>query len=112
MKRILTTLGCLLLFAGCAHVPETQISIPTPNGAWMLKSPKDNTWSNVVVTAKPDGSFSMQIGTVTSKNDADVIAAVAAQNAAMADKAMTLGTTVIQAGAAAVAKGAAAGIAP
>ena len=89
-----------------ASVPQTEISIPTPNGAWRLNSPKDTVWSNVVVSAKPDGSFHMSIGTVTSKNDADVIAAVAAANAGMANSAMALGGKALDAAVSAATKAA------
>lgn len=88
----------LLALPGCATVPQTQIRIPTKLGIASIDSPKETGWTNVVIEFKADGTMKFSIGAVAAHNDANVIAAVAAANAAMADKALQLGEKAIELG--------------
>lgn len=115
MKRLslLAVLAALPLFSGCATVPSTQITLPTPNGAFKLNSPKENNWKNVKASFNPaTGEVKFEAESITSANSADVIAAVAAANASMANSVIAGGVKAIELGAAAAVKGASGGIAP
>jgi hypothetical protein len=84
MKQTIALLA--LLLTGCATVPSTHISLPTKAGLFQIDSPKETSWTNVVLEVSPDGTVKAHIGAVSAHNDASVIATVAAANAQMADK--------------------------
>jgi len=86
MKLKLAILALSLLVSGCASVPQTELKLPTELGVFEFNSPKQIYASNVVVRTTGKGQLDVQIGTITSRNDADVIATVAAANAEMAEK--------------------------
>jgi hypothetical protein len=65
-------------------VPSTEFSVNPQTGNVIVKSPKEIGISNLVATL-PNG-VSVQLQGYQSHNSPDVIAAVAAANALMADK--------------------------
>ena len=81
-----TLLITLLALTGCASVPQTELKLPTPLGKLEFISPKQIYASNVVVRTTGQGHLEVLIGTIVSRNDADVIGTLAAGNAAMAEK--------------------------
>ena len=103
MKRLALAIGAavaVLFGAGCAQVPATKFTIAPKTGTLSLDSPKDIAFTNLTSSMNPDGSFNISIGSYSSKNSPDVIAAVAAENAAMAatfaDLVKTLGPMLIK----------------
>lgn len=73
-----------MLVTGCATVPSTKFSIDPNTGVVTLDSPKNVSFNNLDATLA--GGNHIVIQGYSSTNAPDVIAAVAAANAAMADR--------------------------
>lgn len=85
----------LLLLTGCTMVPATKVSFNPVTHALTIKSPKDIAISNLVATIGTNGTASITIGSYSSYNNAEVIAAVAAQNAQTLKAAADIGGQII-----------------
>lgn len=106
VMKVLLFLVVALAVCGCAHVPATTFSLNPKTGAVTIASPKEIDMQNVIVSVEGQ-RVNVNIGHYSSKNSPDVIAAVAAQNAATAQSAIALSQMAIQAGLSAAAKAAA-----
>ena len=80
MKKNLLALT-LVIMAGCASVPATKIAFNPVSKQLTIQSPKDVELSNLVATINTAGECKIEVGTYVSKNNAEVLAAVAAGNA-------------------------------
>lgn len=89
----------LLALTGCTMVPATKVSFNPLTHELSIRSPKDITITNLVAMVNTNGTASITIGAYSSYNNAEVIAAVAAQNAAMLKAAADIGGQVIGAAA-------------
>lgn len=91
----LTLALALLACAGCTVVPATRVSFNPVTHELVIRSPKDISITNLVATISTNGTASITIGSYSSYNNAEVIAAVAAQNAATLKAAADIGGQVI-----------------
>lgn len=80
---------------GCTVVPATRVSFNPVTHELVIRSPKDIAISNLVATIATNGAASITIGTYSSHNNAEVIAAVAAQNAQTLKAAADIGGQII-----------------
>lgn len=102
-KTNLLLIGALLVVGcvGCASVPKTRISFNPVTKEIVIQSPKDVELTNLSATINKDGGALILVGTYTSKNNAEVINAVATQNAntwkAISDLTSKLADTAITA---------------
>lgn len=76
------------------HVPATRVSFNPRTHELTVRSPKDVELTNLVATVNSNGT-AISIGRYSSRNNAEVIGAVAAQNAATLKAVAELGGQVI-----------------
>lgn len=110
MKTKLAVALIGLLLVGCATVPSTKVAINPNTGVVILDSPKEITISNLTAHL-PNGTEVLLSG-YSSKNSPEVLATVAAANAAMADKLLQLTDKLIQLGKEGAIKAGSGGLAP
>lgn len=100
MQKTLTAIAASLLLTACVgpggNVPATKLAINPQTGEFTYDSPKQFYASNLVVNFRGQESFKADV--LRSENSPDVIAAVAAANAQMADKLLQLADKLIQLG--------------
>jgi hypothetical protein len=104
MKTFLSlSLSLLLLcLSGCATVPQTVFTVDPKTGQVHVTSPKEIDLEGLKANVLPGGGFVLEIRRYRSHNSADVIASVAAANAAMAEKLSAMSERLVQSGAKAV----------
>lgn len=96
MKPAAIALALLaLLAAGCVSVPRTEVAFDPKTRSLTIRSPKDIAISNLTVTAGDGGAFTLTMGSYSSRNSAEVIGAVAAQNAATLQKVSEIGGAAV-----------------
>ena len=108
MKKLLTITPILIALCGCVGVPATSLKINPTTGEFTIKGPKDTHMTNVIAEfAVPNkGTFKITIGSYSSQNSPDVIAAVAAGQAQNIDSLTKLSSSLAQAVAAGATKAA------
>ena len=76
MRKLFALSTAALLLAGCVgpQVPATKIKLDLKTGQFKLDSPKQWEMTNLVTTVDTNGRLAVKIGSLNSKNDADVIA--------------------------------------
>lgn len=84
MKKHVLIAVLSVAFAGCQSVPATKLGVNPQTGVVTLESPKEISISNLVVNLPNGVAFDLK--GYQSHNSADVIGAVAASNAKMAEK--------------------------
>lgn len=67
-------------------VPATKFKLNKATGELELESPKQISIENTSVNKQKDGSLNVNIGKLTSLNDANVLEVVAKQNIDMMDR--------------------------
>lgn len=95
MKPILALLVIAALAAGCARVPKTSISFNPKTRKLDIRSPKDIEIQNLSARIGTNGETVIAIESYAGRNNAEVINAVAAQNAAAMQKIAELGGQAI-----------------
>lgn len=91
-----TFFSLLLALTGCTVVPATRVSFNPNTHELSIRSPKDISITNLVATVNSNGT-SISIGSYSSFNKADVISAVAAQNAQTLKAAADIGGQILEA---------------
>lgn len=81
----------LVAMAGCTVVPATRVLFNPVTHELVIRSPKDIAISNLVARLETNGTATVTIGSYSSYNNAEVIAAVAVQNARMLKAAAEIG---------------------
>lgn len=89
----------VIICTGCVSVPATRVSFNPTTHEVVIRSPKDVELSNVAVKVQGDAA-TITIEHYSSKNNSEVITAIAAQNAATAKAIAEVAGTAIGAAAA------------
>lgn len=76
-------------------VPATRVTFNPATRELTIKSPKDVEITNLVATVNSNGTASITMGAYSSRNNVEVLAAVASQNAALLKAAAEIGGQVI-----------------
>jgi len=102
--RLLAPVLVGVALCGCSTVPATLITFDPISHQLAIRSPKDVELTNLAVSVASNGVASITLGSYVSKNNAEVVAAVATQNALVLKAAADLGGQLIGAAAARAAK--------
>lgn len=96
MKNLFFVLAAALLCAGCAFVPQTHVTFNPATSELKVKSPKDVTLKGLSA-GTTNGSSYITIQEYSSKNNVEVLRAVADANAETAKKGAELFGTLLDA---------------
>src|SRR5512143_1520311 len=86
MKKLFYLAPLLLVLAGCAGVPEATFDLDLATGKTHWQNPKNIAITGLDATIDKRGTARIKVESLTSTNDVNVVAAVAAANAAMAEQ--------------------------
>lgn len=105
MKTLYTSLVIgLVVVSGCARasrvqVPANTVNFKTEHGSLSLQHPQDTQMKDVTIEIATNGTVRAQIGSLTTKNSADVIDQTAAGQVAIIKQWGDTGAQMFKAGA-------------
>ena len=89
--KVLCALAAAILLAGCNSVPKSEISFNPKTYTFNISSPKNVTIGGLNASLTTNGTVTIVVTNYSSKNDVEILRAVANANAEIQTKVIQLG---------------------
>jgi hypothetical protein len=106
--NLLLLAALAMVAAGCASVPQTTFKLNPKTGELVVTSPKQVEAEDLKAEFDRKSGFKFSVKKISSQNDAEILGAIAASNAAMAERVGAMAEKVFEA----AGKGAVKAVAP